>query len=702
MIAGEEFQRTIEKRIQQAQKILLIWTHEANQSRWVLAEAELAASLHKLVPISYDAVEPPLGLRGLHFQKYESFRNNLSQFCNQLTAPDTSSAELSYKRYQQSINGHIQILGMSEPLPLERIYINLRVNTRISSKNYAVRADDIRPEHRHQTNKATTAKHARNNSLRPLQVLNQHNRLVLLGGPGSGKTTLLKYWTLLFTDNITAAARPSSELIPIFIVLRNIHDAEFSLLDIMSDQFERGGFNNAKGTLETMLRNGRCLILFDGLDELESSKLIDVHTQVRILIEKFPSNKFVLTCRTASYLDNFEGFSEVEIEPFDQAQKYSFIEDWFGRKKGNASRLKAVIRSQPHISELATTPILLSLICILFDRDLALPKNRTELYQRAVDAMLRDWDATRNFRRQSKYESLSDSKKIKLLCYIAFSFFADNKKIFFDKELIAVASRYIPRFGIPDAEARDVIREIASHHGLIVQVSVDAYAFSHLTLQEYFAACYVVDSRREMEIVYNVGNPRWIEVFSAVASLLEDSSKFLQAILNSPTPSEFYCLCLSAYCISSHVSIAPEMKTKIVRSLAQELDKASAIVRRLYRTHPGSRATKVGLFLELVPMVGDLKKSRSAVLRLLATINCMAAYFDAMFVDVLDREFIDRGQEKISRIVEHLQWCKTHGEPVIVYSNCLREGGIELPVETTQFETRIGSALNLGRSKRSR
>jgi hypothetical protein len=87
------------------------------------------------------------------------------------------------------------------------------------------------------------------------------------------------------------------------------------------------------------------------------------------------------------------------------------------------------------------------------------------------------------------------------------------------------------------------------------------------------------------------------------------------------------------------------------------------------------------------------------VLRLLATINCMAAYFDAMFVDVLDREFVDQGREKISRIVEHLQWCKMHSEPVIVYSNCLQKGGIELPVETTQFETRIGSALSLGKSK---
>jgi hypothetical protein len=694
MIAGDEFQITIERHMQQANKVLLIWTNEAARSRWVLAEAELGASLRKLVPVSYDNAPPPLGLRGVHFQTYDAFRKCFVDFCAQLTTDDIPAAELSYKAHQQSVNGYIQILGMSEPLPLERIYVNLRVNSQISSKIYSVRPEDRRFEHR-SDGKQALAKRIAKSSLNPLEALNRHDRLILLGGPGSGKTTLLKYWTLLFTGNISNSPRLNVHFFPIFVVLRNINDANCDLMAIMSELLERGGFKNSKVVLESRLRSGQCLVLLDGLDELERPKVLQMHKQVREVIDLFPNNKFVLTCRTAAYLDNFEGFAEVEIEPFDQPQKYAFVEDWFGRKRTEALKLKSVIRSQPHISELAVTPILLSLICILFGRDLALPKNRTELYARAVDAMLRDWDATRNFRRQSKYERLSDLKKLKLLGFIAYSFFTENKKIFYRAELIRVVGGYIPRFGIAETEARDVISEIGSHHGLIVKVSADAYAFSHLTLQEYFTACHIVDSRKELEIIHNMRDPRWIEVFSAVASLLEDSSQFLKSLLNKSGQDEFFGLCLAAYCISSQASVAPDMKAKIIRSLAKEMSKASSVVKRLYRTHSSRGGTKAGIFFELDLHRAEGPKGRSAALRFLATINCLAAYFDAMFVEELNRELGDQGDEKISRIVEHLKWCKVNNETVILYSDCLPHGGMELPVETTQFETRTAKALIL-------
>lgn len=320
--------------------MLLIWTQEASKSRWVLAEAELAASLHKLIPISYDSTLPPLGLRELHFQTYDAFRRELPSFFIQLRAPDNSSSELSYKTYQKAINGHIQILGMSEPLPLEHIYVNLRVSNQISSKHYKVHPEDTKLEHRHQTKKSTLVKRSGRTSLNPLDALHQHDRLVLLGGPGSGKTTLLKYWTLLFTGNISGATRSNNELFPIFVVLRNIRDQDFDLVEIMSEILQRGGFQNAKDTLARKLHDGRCLLLLDGLDELERERVPYVHEQVRSIIEQFPKNKYVLTCRTAAYLDNFEGFAEVEIESFDQSQKYTFVEDWFGRRKANATRLK--------------------------------------------------------------------------------------------------------------------------------------------------------------------------------------------------------------------------------------------------------------------------------------------------------------------------------------------------------------------------
>ena len=406
--------------------------------------------------------------------------------------------------------------------------------------------------------------------MRPLTALDDFDNIILLGGPGCGKTTLLRYWAMAFSGNLKRQINVRTTKIPILVSLRSIESKPFHLFHILTEELSRAGLPRVDAILRDHLEKEQCLILLDGLDELSESQSKIFLEEVLGFRLSFPGNKIVLSCRTAAFVQTLQGFVEFEIEDFDAQKKYSFIEDWFTENRQKANRLKSVIRLQPLIAELATTPILLSLICILYDRDLSLPKNRTELYSRAVDVMIRDWDVSRNFRRESKYEMLSDIKKIRLLSYVAFTFFTQNKKIFQRKEIQDVVSEYIGKFGIEKEDAREVIHEICSHHGLIFQVTASSYAFSHLTLQEYFTALHIIATRGELRALAYVGNARWIEVLANIAALLEDSSDFLRRIYRGQA-TDFYTLCLAGYCISGHASVDSSVKEEIVALLLQEL-----------------------------------------------------------------------------------------------------------------------------------
>lgn len=62
---GTMFSKKIEDEVRKAKVVLVIWSPEALESRWVADEAELALQTGKLVPITMGGVQAPMGFRQL-------------------------------------------------------------------------------------------------------------------------------------------------------------------------------------------------------------------------------------------------------------------------------------------------------------------------------------------------------------------------------------------------------------------------------------------------------------------------------------------------------------------------------------------------------------------------------------------------------------------------------------------------------------
>jgi len=281
-----------------------------------------------------------------------------------------------------------------------------------------------------------------------------------------------------------------------------------------------------------LLKHGKTMVLLDGLDEVKDEDNNRVIKQVRDFSDKFRTNHFVITCRIAAEDYTFEKFTEVEVADFDDEQIDTFAQKWF-QSKGPAKAEEFIeqLMENDRIRQLATNPLLLTLLCLVFEEPVQFPVNRSELYEQAIDILLSRWDKTRNIERDQVYKNLSLQRKKDLLSQIALTTFERGDYLFKQKQLEQYISDYIRN--LPDdhnppevlqLDSGAVLKSIEAHHGLLMERVQKIYSFPYLSFQEYFTARGIVNSNGinavEM-LATHITDKRWHEVFLLAADMLQ-------------------------------------------------------------------------------------------------------------------------------------------------------------------------------------
>ncbi|MGD1928718.1 MAG: NACHT domain-containing protein [Leptolyngbyaceae cyanobacterium] len=425
--------------------------------------------------------------------------------------------------------GSMRVLAMTRPLDLSNIFTEVNILEQVSH-HQRLRLDDL------------NALHADDNHLNPFSFARQtvekvsgvdyvqrQEKLLVLGRPGAGKTTFLKH---LATQ--CSARKLFSNYLPIFVVLRKFAEVEGhpSLLEYIIQEHVPWQIKDYE--IEGLLQERRVLLLLDGLDEVKIEDTSRVTQEIQSFTDNFHGNRFVLTCRIAALEYVFEQFTEVEIADFTAQQIEVFSRNWFIYKQipEKADLFLDKLRQSPRIQELATNPLLLTMLCLVFEVESDFPMSRAELYSDATYTLLRRWDASRNIERNPIYQDLSVERKKALLSHIALKAF-ERSEIFFKKQTLAT---YIADYmvNIPskrrrkllpyemEADGERTLRSIEAQHGLLVERAYNIYSFSHLSFQEYFAA-YAISYEHDLEDIQlafdQIKDKQWHEVFRLAISM---------------------------------------------------------------------------------------------------------------------------------------------------------------------------------------
>ncbi|GBO55300.1 hypothetical protein APA_3350 [Pseudanabaena sp. lw0831] len=428
--------------------------------------------------------------------------------------------------------GTMRVLDMEQPVALSDIYTDVNILEKIT-RNQRKGIEELRAICGFEEFDRWGLSGIQQRRVEGIEAVRNHSKLMILGKPGAGKTTFLKFLAMSCING-----KAFADLVPIFVTLKDFADRDNrpSLL-----HFSMGEFCQWDVEIEPILKSGKALVLLDGLDEVRAEYDDRVLREIREFTERYNQSQILVTCRIAAKQYIFEQFTEVEVADFNEQQIATFTKNWFRKKDIKAEDFLAELEKNNRVQELATSPLLLTLLCLAFEESGSFPTNRSELYKEGLDALLRKWDAKRGIRRDSVYKDLSVQKKEDMLSQIALTTFEKGDYFVKQRQLEDYICDYIRNTANArtndeelhlDSEA--VLKSIEAQHGLFVERARGIYSFSHLTFHEYFAARQIVVSTSPSKLeaalqnlVTRITDKRWREVILLSVGMAREADDLL-------------------------------------------------------------------------------------------------------------------------------------------------------------------------------
>ncbi|MBD2415651.1 NACHT domain-containing protein [Nostoc calcicola FACHB-3891] len=416
---------------------------------------------------------------------------------------------------------------MREPVKLESVYTAVQF-----LDNYAIRSF----ESIHQLEKFYRQASSRRfqspdkGKQQGILVANEKQYLMVLGGPGAGKSTFLRKIGLEALK--VQKGGFNHDCIPVFIELKRFQDRDINIKNLIAEEFRICGVPEAEHFTVKALESGKLLILLDGLDEVPTKNSTNVINQIQYFVDTYDKNRFITSCRVAAYRHNFRRFTDVAMADFDDIQIENFINNWFSSKPDVGKDCWEKLNSHEYTAakELTQTPLLLTLVCLLYQRSGKIPTNRATLYERALRVLLEEWAGEKSIPQEDLYKGLDTKRKEMILSEIAHDAFQEDR-LFFPRREIAKKIENLLAEMLPDEKfinGVDVLKSIEVQHGVLVERADSIYSFSHLTLQEYLTAQYIDDHRQvEKLVTEHLTDERWKEVFLLVAGLMRGGADVL-------------------------------------------------------------------------------------------------------------------------------------------------------------------------------
>lgn len=349
-----------------------------------------------------------------------------------------------------------------------------------------------------------------------LQTIRAHERLLVLGEPGMGKTVALErmMW------ETTQADEP---IVPIFVPLLFFQGSLIEAVRVALSETGQLHFDELK-TVRTFLRQTRCLIMFDGLNEVPGQQREKVVGAIADFLREFSHHRYLVTSRSQDELWKKLRATEVikeavVIQRITDEQVRGYLMAHLGESKGKDlhDRLNECLRG------LSRTPLLLWMVKEAGLEGKELPGNRGELFDLFVNKML-----TRDEKLKLMFPWWA---KRRVLAYLALNLQEAHQLAYERERAVEIIAESKINY-----EAEAILNEMLLH-GLLQ--GKQQIRFLHQSVQEYFVARALLEVARaerqaptwqrvsqrllRRNLAAWARDAWWEECFVQLAGLIEDS-----------------------------------------------------------------------------------------------------------------------------------------------------------------------------------
>lgn len=363
-------------------------------------------------------------------------------------------------------------------------------------------------------------------------IFDFNNIIYIIGGAGYGKSLFLralvkKYMEMSFID--------SEHYLLIYAELRdcyaNSRGEQKSVLEMLQDSMVKNtGIDKdylPKAMISEYLEAGRCIILFDALDEVPKEYRNDLHARLMTFFaDKNANNKICITSRSRGFIPDRNAHI-LMLLPLNRKQIEEYVDNMIRLGRFDEDNKIDFLQQANRLlnTRFLNSFLILSLLVSIYKAEQNLPDTKLDLYQKCFEYIARkrelekggdfDWELIRSL--------LMDNAFIELSCLCAPNNKGATKVDICDRLLEVYEDEYFDR-----NQARNAIDEFLRFCSERTEVFVpdaneDMFKFFHRSFYEYFYSKYIVIRLPDAVAIYDelIATDMDSEVFELVIAMLK-------------------------------------------------------------------------------------------------------------------------------------------------------------------------------------
>ena len=316
--------------------------------------------------------------------------------------------------------------------------------------------------------------------------------LIIEGIVGQGKSIYLRH---LATSEIRSN---QSHSFPIFVEFRTLTkniDLELAIKNYLDD-VNINGFD--PDTFEYVMSSGKFVLLLDAFDEIDEQITKETYFLLDRYCDKYEKLKIIITSRPSAEIQKSPKFRVLKLSTLRESDYSPFLNK-LGLDSILIAEIKISIKNSPSkVSQLITTPLMLTLVVLAYRSVKEIPENLPDFFEILFKCVFSGHDNAKPYIKRTLATELSEKKLQEL--FEAFCFVCLKNKVIrslsttqFD--IFFEAAKKL--LGFINCESVDFRQDMNKVACLILPDGFENWVFLHKSIMEYYAGSFVKKSNED-------------------------------------------------------------------------------------------------------------------------------------------------------------------------------------------------------------